>query len=94
MLSRTDVENLMVLARLDIDAEERDALAIELDSVLGYVSEIQEAMTEEEPIPEAGFLRNVMREDGVPHAGGQYTDAILANMPDTQDGFLKVKQIL
>ena len=44
--------------------------------------------------PYAGDIYNVMREDANPNESGMYTEIILAEAPATQDGYLKVKQIL
>jgi Asp-tRNA(Asn)/Glu-tRNA(Gln) amidotransferase C subunit len=37
---------------------------------------------------------NVFRDDVVTNKGGEYTDKILKQAPATENGFLKVKQIL
>jgi aspartyl-tRNA(Asn)/glutamyl-tRNA(Gln) amidotransferase subunit C len=93
-LTRGDIENLSILARIEVSEEEKDALANSLGSVISYVSEISKVVTEKDPKPVAGELRNVMREDGAPRQGGGFTDAILRNAPDTEDGYFKVKRII
>jgi aspartyl-tRNA(Asn)/glutamyl-tRNA(Gln) amidotransferase subunit C len=87
-----DITHLATLARVHVDDEEKANLAKELDSVLGYVSEVATVVTGEVvPLPSA--LRNVMREDDHAYTGGEFREGILANAPDTEDGYLKVKQI-
>lgn len=93
MLQRNDVEHLGMLARISLTEEEKDEFTTELDSVLSYVSEISKVTTEADAIPEVGELCNVMRSDDHVNPGGEFTDAILKNAPDTEGGYVKVKQI-
>ena len=93
MLTKDDIKQLSVLARVAISEEEEGGLAKDLDAVLSYLSEISAIATEADSLPRAGELRNVMRTDTNVYPGGEFTDAILENAPDTEDGYLKVKQI-
>lgn len=92
-MKREDIEKLAALSRIDISEQETEELLSEMEAILGYVSEIKEATTEA-GVLEAGALCNVMREDKDPHAEGVYTEEILREVPQTQDGYVKVKQIL
>lgn len=88
-----DVNKLALLARIDMsDAEKQEFLA-NMESILGYVDQIKKA-TIDGVEREVGSVRNVVREDVVENESGSFTDAILAQAPGTEDGFLKVKQIL
>jgi aspartyl/glutamyl-tRNA(Asn/Gln) amidotransferase C subunit len=94
-----DVKKLADLARIDMSEEEMKGIAKDFDPILAYVSQVQEALKISENIshkkkPEDYFLHNVGREDVVTNKRGEYTEKIISEMPDTQDGFLKVKQIL
>jgi Asp-tRNA(Asn)/Glu-tRNA(Gln) amidotransferase C subunit len=44
--------------------------------------------------PTVGAVHNVYREDVVRHEPDQYTEALLAEAPDRQGRYLKVKKIL
>ena len=90
-----DIENLANLCRIELSEDEKKELLGEMDSVLGFVDQIQKVKIEDLKT-EAGELRNIMREDENPYAGGEFTDDILAEVPDnnTQDGYVKVKKIL
>lgn len=94
MLTKQDIEHLGTLARINISPEEQEGLAKDLDAVLTYVSEVSEVTTEDDVIPRVGDIKNVMRDDTCTFPGGGFTDVILANAPDTEDGYIKVKQIL
>lgn len=94
-----DVKKLADLARIDMSEEEMTIIAKDFDPILAYVGQVQEALKLNENIrdgkqPEDYFLHNIMREDVVTNKRGEYTEKILADAPDTENGFLKVKQIL
>lgn len=92
-----DIKKLANLARIDMSEEEMKGITKNFDSILAYVGQVQNLSAKQDLVdkkPEDYFLYNIMREDIVTNNRGEYTDRIIAEMPDTQDGFLKVKQIL
>jgi aspartyl-tRNA(Asn)/glutamyl-tRNA(Gln) amidotransferase subunit C len=88
----SDIKKLATMARLDMSDEELGALADEFEPILAYVSQVQE-VKQSDMKPEY-ILENVMREDIATNEVGEYTEKLIEQMPDSQDGFLKVKQIL
>lgn len=88
-----DIKRLAEMARIDMDDTELADIAKDFDSILAYVGQVKE-VSEMSDSNKNYMLENVMRDDVVTNQAGEYTDKILAQMPDTQDGFLKVKQIL
>ncbi len=93
MLSKDDIAHLATLARLDVAPEEIAKLETQLGAILGYVSEISNVEVPSS-VRELSAHRNVVRGDTITNEAGSYTDAILANAPKTQDGFVVVKKIL
>jgi aspartyl-tRNA(Asn)/glutamyl-tRNA(Gln) amidotransferase subunit C len=93
MIEKKDVEKLAELSRIDISEKEKGMLIKDLDAILGYVSDVQKVVASEVE-PEAGRLRNVMRADENPHKSGEFTKGIMEEVPDTKDGYIKVKKIL
>lgn len=94
-----DIKKLADLARIDMEDVEMEGIAKDFEPILAYVGQVQEALKLSENIsnntkPEDYFLHNIMREDVVTNTRGEYTKKIESEMPDTQDGFIKVKQIL
>ena len=94
-----DVKKLAQMARIDMDEVEMGEIAKDFDPILAYVSQVQEALKLNNIQIHTGsqedyFLNNVMREDVITNKPGEYTEKILNNTPDTENGFLKVKQIL
>lgn len=88
-----DAQKLAALCRIDMSENEMEELRKEMGAILQYVGEISDVATKGH-ISEARELRNVMREDGEPHTGGAHTEAILAEAPDKEGEYVKVKQIL
>ncbi len=92
-----DIKKLADLARIDMNQEEMESMAKDFDPILAYVGQVQEALKsigdtvneKEEPL-----LFNVMRDDIATNNQGEFTVRILAEMPETEEGYLKVKQIL
>ena len=93
-LSRDDVLKLARLARLDLTDEEVEEFATELSAVLGYVEQLQNVdVSGLQPTSQVTGLKNVMRDDTVVDYGiGR--DALLRNVPQTQDGQIKVKRMI
>lgn len=88
-----DVNKLSSLARIEMSDEEKAEFLGNMQSILGYVDQIKNADIDGVD-REVGTVRNVLREDGNINQRGAYTEKILAQMPETENGFLKVKQIL
>ena len=94
MISLKEIEKLATLSRLALSAQEKEDVRKSMDSILGYVEQVQKVSGKGASEKVAGVLRNVMREDVVTNDGGMYTDKIIAQFPDSDHGYLKVKQIL
>ena len=88
-----DVNKLALLARIEMSEEEKVEFMGNMESILGYIDIVQKADIDGIEI-DRGDVYNVMREDIDPIESGINTDKILKEMPDTKDGFLKVKKIL
>lgn len=93
MLGIKDIDKLAGLARIEIPAAEKKTLCQEVDSILNYVGEIQK-LSGEVLDKEAGVVRNVFREDKDPHLPGAFTEELLAEAPEKEEGYVRVKKIL
>ncbi len=94
MASAEDVKKLAALSRVSIPEEKLAAFASEFDHILAYVGKLDELSLPKSDQRPISAVRNVMREDGEPHAAGKYTEAITAQFPDREGNHLKVKQII
>ena len=91
-LTELDLDNLSRLARIDIAKEEKAKMLLDMQAILGYISEINEVKGELVYGEEALF--NVVRDGMVTHSTGSNTEAILANAPAVKDGYIEVMQVL
>jgi len=93
-MKKEDIERLAKLSRIELTSDEADALAGDITSILGYVSEINEITGSTAGEKKVGSIYNVFREDENPHEAGEYTEALLALAPERDGQYFKVKKIL
>lgn len=95
MITEKDIDNLANLARIALTAEEKLKFQRDLESILGYISELKDApVSELLPTAEDYYLTNVMRSDDQAFIAGTHTDDILAEAPKVDRNYFVVKQIL
>lgn len=92
MITRDEMKNLTMLARIEMSESEMDAIAHDFHSILNYVEQINQA--EVSGVDEKPMLINVAHLDKNPYETGICSDALLADAPDVSDGFYKVPKIL
>lgn len=92
-LTREQVRHVAELAKLKLTEAEVELFQEQLSAILDYAERLDELDTEQIP-PTAAVLplQNVMRSDTVRASFPR--DAMLANAPAAQDGFVKVKIVL
>jgi aspartyl-tRNA(Asn)/glutamyl-tRNA(Gln) amidotransferase subunit C len=92
-LTREQVRHVAELAKLKLTEAEVDLFQEQLSAILDYAARLDELETEQIP-PTAAVLplQNVMRSD-TPRASYP-RDTMLANAPDAEDGFVRVKVVL
>lgn len=94
-MDEAQIRHLAQLARIELTAEEITAFQKDIAEILSYVDTLEEIVAEEESTaPAVGRVANVMREDEVTTPAGTYDDTLLAAMPETDNRYLRVKQIL
>ncbi len=92
MISRDDVRKLAALARIELDSEEEENLARDMQNILEYVEQIQHVSQSVGSEKEEN--RNVLRADSKPHESGVFTEALLNEAPEREGDYVKVKKIL
>lgn len=92
LFTEQDLDNLSTLARINVSKDEKAKMLLDMQSILGYVSEINEIKGDIVKEKEAVF--NVVREDVVTIETGSNTVAILDEAPATKDEYVKVEQVL
>ena len=84
------VRKVAALANIDLTEKEVEAFAHQLGDVLAYAEKLQLVNTENvPPTPYVLPLTNVIRDDNV--APGLSTNEALANAPDRQGSFFRVR---
>jgi aspartyl-tRNA(Asn)/glutamyl-tRNA(Gln) amidotransferase subunit C len=93
MISREDVKKLAALARIKIEPEEEEKLAVDLEHILEYVNAIQKVSG---TLDTRGTEKNinVLRQDDQPHESGIHSEAILHEAPKRKGEYIQVKKIL
>ncbi len=99
MISKEEIKKLADLARIEIPDEEVESLRGEIDAILDYVGQVS-AVAEGAGIPSPeqgegqGGIFNIMREDANPTESQTYSKDLIAEFPQKENNYLKVKKIL
>lgn len=92
-LDKATVARIASLARLEVPNAELEALAGELNKIMGWIGELEKVDTEGlEPMSQAADLKLRWREDAV--TDGRIRDQVLANAPDARDGYFVVPKVV
>ena len=94
MATTEEVKKLAALARIRLEDAELKEFTSEFDAILAYIGQLEKLDLPKGGEGEKPFLRNVMREDGEPHAAGKYTEKITAQFRAREGNALSVKQII
>ncbi|OGI68724.1 hypothetical protein A2738_00240 [Candidatus Nomurabacteria bacterium RIFCSPHIGHO2_01_FULL_42_15] len=89
-----DVENLALLARIELSEEEKKELLSDMKGILDYVKQIESVKVEE--VESEYDIKNAWREDVLrPRTKDDFSlEIIKEQFPDSEGDFLKVKKIL
>ncbi len=93
MIERKDIEQLATLSRIRLSESEIASFQTEIESILGYVAQIQkvsETAPSDISIPQA---TNILREDVPERQGGEYTEALVKAAPFSEGNSVKVKNM-
>ena len=93
-MTKEEILHLGTLARMQLSDTEAEKLRGELEDIIGYVSAVDSVVKEGALLKKVGALHNVFREDEVTNTPGEYTQALLNEMPERDGDYLKVKKIL
>lgn len=92
-ITKSDVEKIAKLARIELDEAEKEKFTRQFEDILAFVNELQEVDTSDvEEISQIAGLENVWSED---EAGKSLTnEQALKNAPASEKGYFKVKEVL
>jgi len=93
MATVEEVKKLAALARIRVSEEDLERFTSEFDAIVDYIGQLEtldvSGQREEKPP-----LRNVMRDDGEPHAAVEYTEKLVAQFRAREGDALVVKQVI
>lgn len=88
-----DVDYIAQLARLSFTDEEKHRLTEELNTILGYMEQLNTVPTDDvEPLSHVIDVQSVLRDDR--HVPGLPREAALRNAPSHTDEFFKVPKVI
>jgi aspartyl-tRNA(Asn)/glutamyl-tRNA(Gln) amidotransferase subunit C len=92
-LSRDEVLHIARLARVHLQDDEVDRLASQLSGILDHFATLKDVDTSTvDPTAHPLPLANVTRDDEV--RPSLSVEQVLANAPETEDGFIRVRGVL
>ncbi|MFZ1720358.1 MAG: Asp-tRNA(Asn)/Glu-tRNA(Gln) amidotransferase subunit GatC [Candidatus Moraniibacteriota bacterium] len=94
MLSVDEVKNIATLARIGLPDAEVEKYRGDLSATLDFFKELEMVPTEGvSPMGNSTEKSDAFREDRVMSVSDDERSALLANVPMTKDGFVKVKSV-
>ncbi len=92
-ISRSEVEKVAALARLELSEDEVERLTEDLSSILSYIAKLEELDTANiEPTSHVVTMKTPYREDVVTNQPS--TDDAMANAPQSDDNYFVVPSII
>lgn len=94
MLSVEEVKHIALLARIGLTDTEVEKYRKELSGVLDFFKELESLDLSGEPLGTVVPRKtNDCREDRAENFGSAGKQAIMDNVPETKDGFIKVRSV-
>lgn len=94
-LSKSEIQHIAKLARLDLTDAELKKYGDQLSNVLNYIDQLKEVKVKGvEPTAQVTGLENVLREDKVGDWDKAEIEEALADAPEKEGRFIKVKRVI
>ncbi len=94
MITKKDVQHIAKLARLGLSEKELSKFQKEISLILDYVSQLQKVdISKVEPISHITGVKNIMRNDKSRKTDIERVKKILEEVPETKEGYVKVKTV-
>lgn len=92
VINKDQIHKLSQLVRINMTDLEENAMAKDMGKILDYVKKLQEVDVEENDKNKHLLVKNVLREDVVTNTDID-TKSLIEMSEETQDGFVKVKNM-
>jgi len=94
-LSKDEIQHIAKLARLELTDAELKKYSGQLSAVLNYIDQLKEVDVKGvEPTAQVTGLENVLREDMVRDWNKKEIEEALADAPEREERFIKVKRVI
>lgn len=94
-LSKSEIQHIAKLARLELADEELEKYGGQLSSILNYIDQLKEVDVKGvEPTAQVTGLENILRQDEVNDWDKEEIEQALADAPEREDRFIKVKRVI
>jgi aspartyl-tRNA(Asn)/glutamyl-tRNA(Gln) amidotransferase subunit C len=93
-VDKSTVVRIAKLARIRVPEAELDGLADELNNILGWVEQLNEVDTDGVAAMASGVEGMELRWRGDRVTDGDCRDDVLANAPESRDGFFVVPKVI
>lgn len=95
-MNKEDVKHLGKLARIELSEIEVENFTKEIADILSYVSVVQDIAGDDnsDTSLKVGARYNIFRTDVVTNEPDSHTETLLAEMPNREGRYMKVKKIL
>ncbi|NTV40933.1 MAG: Asp-tRNA(Asn)/Glu-tRNA(Gln) amidotransferase subunit GatC [Candidatus Moranbacteria bacterium] len=95
MLSKEEIQHIATLARIGLNEKDLEKYSHDLSEILDYFKKLDEVDVEGiEPIGHITGMKNIFRTDACVDFGSIGEKAIMKNVPQEKDGYIKVKSVL
>jgi aspartyl-tRNA(Asn)/glutamyl-tRNA(Gln) amidotransferase subunit C len=95
MLEKEEILHIATLARIGLDEKDIKKYQNELSEILDYFKKLEELNVDNiEPIGHITGMQNVFRSDNQEDFGLEGKEAIIKNVPESKEGYIKVKSVL
>lgn len=92
-IQKETVAKVANLARIKTTDEEQEKLAPQLDNIIGFVEQLSEVDTDNvEPLASVVDITLPLRKDAI--TDGDVQEDVLANAPETLEGFFVVPKVV
>ena len=92
-LDKATIRRIATLARIEVPDAELGMIAEQLSGILGWIEQLKEVDTANvAPMSGGADIKLSWRKDIVTDGG--HPDKVLANAPETQDGFFSVPKVV
>jgi len=92
-ITRSEVEHVALLARLQFDDEQLDLFVNQLNAILDYFDKLQDLDTHDcEPTSHVVAIQNAFRKDA--EEGFSEQELLMENAPSEEQGCFKVPKII